>query len=63
MQLEMFPYFFNGFQGVKGSRPGGTGITVLSSSDISGPLEGSSYSPGVTDAEYSLSSPKTACAW
>jgi hypothetical protein len=63
MQLEMFPYFFNGFQGVKGSRPGCTKVTVLLRGDTSGPLEGSSYSPGVTDAEYSLSSPKTVCAW
>jgi len=59
----MFPYFFNGFQGVKGSRPVCTGVIVLQSGDTSGPLEGYSYSPGVTDAEYSPSSPKTVCVW
>jgi len=27
------------------------------------PKGGSSYSPGVVDADYSLASPKTVCAW
>jgi len=27
------------------------------------PEEGSSYSPGVVDANYSLSAPRTVCAW
>jgi len=43
--------------------PGRTGAKVLSRGDIGVLLGGSSYSPGVIDAEYSLSSPKTVCAW
>jgi hypothetical protein len=49
--------------GVKGSRPGRTGVTVLPRGDTVGPLWCSSYSPGVVGAEDSLSSPKTVCAW
>ena len=49
--------------GVKGSQLGHTGVTALPRGDTGGPLEGSRYLPGVTDAEYSLSSPKTVCAW
>ena len=47
---------------VKGSWQGHTGVTMLPRGNIGG-LEGSSFSPGVIDAEYSLSSPKTDCAW
>jgi hypothetical protein len=50
-------------KGVKGSRLGCTGVTVLPRGNTGGRLGGSSYSPGVTDAECSLSSPKTVCAW
>ena len=49
--------------GVKGSWPGHTGATEFPRRDIGGLSGGSSYSPGVIDVEYSLSSPKTVCAW
>jgi hypothetical protein len=48
-------------EGVKRSQLGCTRVTVLLRGDTGGPMEGSSYSPGVTYAEYSLSSPKTNC--
>jgi len=37
-------------------------VTVLPRGDFGDLSGGSSYSPGVIDAEYSLSSPKTVCA-
>jgi len=49
--------------GVKGSQPGCTGVTILPRGDTGGLRGGSSYSPGAVDADYSLSPPKTICAW
>ena len=55
--------YFEGNRGEKGSRPGRAGTTVLSRGVIDGLPEGSSFSSGVIDKEYSLPSPKTVCAW
>ena len=49
--------------GVKGSRLGRSGAAMLPWGGTGGPREGVSYSPGVTDALYSLSTLKTVCAW
>jgi hypothetical protein len=48
---------------VKGIQLGRTGTTVSPRSGIGDPSGSSNYSPGVIDAEYSLSSPKTICSW
>jgi len=40
-----------------------SGAAVLSKGDMGSPERGVSYSPGVTDALYSLSTLKTVCAW
>jgi hypothetical protein len=53
-------------QNLKGSRGVGravSGAPVLSKGDMGSPEAGVSYSPGVTDSLYSLSTLKTVCAW
>ena len=50
--------------GVKGSRPGRTGVIRLPRGDAGGlGVRGSCYSPRAVDENYSLSLPKTVCAW
>jgi len=61
--MEWDSQSLNAFYGAKGIRVGRSGIIMLPRVDIGGLGWGSGYSPGVIDADYSLSSPKTVCAW
>jgi len=61
--VEAMLSWLEGLSGVKGSRPSHSGAATFLKGNTGDSWRGFSYSPGVIDAVYSLSTPKTVCAW
>ena len=61
--VEVMLSWLESLSGVKGSRLSRSRTAVLLKGNTGDPWWGFSYSPGVIDAVYSLSTLKTVCAW